>query len=160
MPKKTAILVVCLGNICRSPAAEGALRFVAEREGRLDDFIIDSAGTGSWHIGDAPDLRSQAACRKRGFDIASHRARQVTREDFNRFDWILACDRDNYAALSDLMPEGCRAKLEFLLRFGEVKDAPIAVPDPYYGRADGFEYVVQLCLEAAEGILRRIPRTE
>ncbi len=108
------ILFVCLGNICRSPTAEGVMRSLVAAQGRQDEFFLDSAGTGDWHVGQAPDRRAQAACRRAGIDISSHRAGRVRREDFQKFDLILACDRENLRDLRAMMPEGSGARLAML----------------------------------------------
>ena len=132
----TALLFVCLGNICRSPLAEAAFRLEAERLGI--DVEVDSAGTGDWHAGEPPDRRALAVAARHGIDISGLRARQVRREDFLRFDHILALDRENLARLRALAPPGSRARLSLLLdhvpgREGE----PVA--DPYYGGDSHFD---------------------
>ena len=111
------VLFVCLGNICRSPTAEGIFRRLVEDADLAADFEIDSAGTGSWHIGQAPDPRAQAACRNHGIDISGHRARQVKATDFAHFDWILACDGENYADLMRMKPSGSRAQVALLMPY-------------------------------------------
>ena len=136
MARRPAVLLVCLGNICRSPLAEAALRHAAEAEGL--DAEIDSAGTGDWHIGAPPDPRAQAVARANGLDIAHLRGRQVARADFDRFDHIVALDHENLRVLKSLRPAGSRARLSLLLdhvpgRAGE------AVADPYFGDDTGFE---------------------
>lgn len=129
------LLFVCLGNICRSPTADGMARaMVAER--RLD-WTIDSAGTGGWHVRDPPDPRMVAAAASRGIDLSPLRARQVAAADFQRFDHIFAMDASNLANLERLRPEHARAALSLFLD-GD------SVPDPYYGGADGFEHVLDL----------------
>ncbi|HEX5184086.1 MAG TPA: low molecular weight protein-tyrosine-phosphatase [Allosphingosinicella sp.] len=126
----TAILFVCLGNICRSPLAEGAFRAEAERLGL--DVRIDSAGTGGWHVGEPPDRRAIAAARRGGVDIAHLRARRVRPEDFERFDLIVALDRDNLRDLRRLQPPGSKARLSLLLDHVEGREGqPVA--DPYHG---------------------------
>ncbi len=135
------ILVVCLGNICRSPTAEAVLRAKLDAAGLADRVIVDSAGTGSWHIGSPPDSRSQRHAAKRGYDLSALRGRQVTEADFHRFDFILAMDGDNLADLQRLAPDG---KLRAEVRLFADDD----VPDPYSGGAAGFEQVLDL-VEAA-----------
>ncbi|MDX1926415.1 MAG: low molecular weight protein-tyrosine-phosphatase [Pirellulaceae bacterium] len=137
------ILFVCLGNICRSPAAEGVLHTIAQRS--QADIQVDSAGTSSFHIGEPADKRMRAAAAKRGYDLTS-RSRMVTRRDFSEFDLVIAMDRNNYRELS-ILAGGTTRKLKMLSDFlGE--DWPRDVPDPYYGGDDGFEKVLDM-LEAA-----------
>jgi len=146
------ILFVCLGNICRSPMAEGVFRRVAEEEGLIDRFEIDSAGLGDWHIGQAPDHRAQKAARSRGVDISDQSARQVVDEDFDRFDLLLVMDRSNYAELKARAPHEARAKIRPFLDF-----APQAgtsdVPDPFFGGAEGFDHALDLIEAASRGLL-------
>ena len=145
----TSILYVCLGNICRSPTAEGILRKLAGDR----DLVIDSAGTGAWHVGDPPDPRAIAEARQRGIDISGLRARQVQAEDFHRFDQILAMDRSNLRALERIRPSGSKADLRLCLSdasgLGQTD-----VPDPYYD--GGFEQAYELIEAAAKGLLQRI----
>jgi protein-tyrosine phosphatase len=156
MPSKAMvthrILFVCLGNICRSPMAEGVFRRVAEEEGLIDRFEIDSAGLGDWHIGQAPDHRAQKAARSRGVDISDQSARQVVDEDFDRFDLLLVMDRSNYAELKARAPHEARAKIRPFLDF-----APQAgtsdVPDPFFGGAEGFDHALDLIEAASRGLL-------
>ena len=145
-----SILFVCLGNICRSPLAEGILRHLLSEEGRDQDFVIDSAGTGGWHIGSAPDSRAIAVAADNGIDISQLKARKVSPLDFDRFDIILALDRDNLRALEETAPRACRARTElFSTRaFGTVED----VPDPYYGDAADFEAVYRLLYRGCASI--------
>ncbi len=129
---KHRLLFVCLGNICRSPMAEGVFRRVAEEEGVLHLFEIDSAGLGDWHVGQAPDTRAQAAAANRGIDISGQSARQVTRDDYARFDLLLAMDGSNYEELTQAAPSDARHKIRRFLDFAPqvgTKD----VPDPFYG---------------------------
>ena len=145
------ILFVCLGNICRSPAAEGVFRRLADEAGLTDSFEIDSAGTGSWHIGDTADRRMRAAARRRGIELTSL-ARQVTREDFNRFDWILAMDASNLHHLQAMAPRGARAQVRLFRDFDP--EAPgTDVPDPYFGEADGFDEVLDIVTRTARALL-------
>jgi protein-tyrosine phosphatase len=146
------ILFVCLGNICRSPMAEGVFRRVAEEEGLIDRFEIDSAGLGDWHIGQAPDHRAQKAARSRGVDISDQSARQVVDEDFDRFDLLLVMDRSNYAELKARAPHEARAKIRPFLDFAPhvgTRD----VPDPLFGGAEGFDRALDLIEAAARGLL-------
>ena len=135
MKFRRSILFVCTGNICRSPTAEGVLRSLCKEAGI--ELHIESAGTGDWHIGQAPDERSQHHARNRGYDLSAQRARQVRLEDFDRFDMILAMDRGHLRALQKLAPAHHHAKIRL---FVEGQD----VPDPYDGGADGFEQVLDL----------------
>jgi protein-tyrosine phosphatase len=149
---KHRLLFVCLGNICRSPMAEGAFRRVAAEEGVLDRFEIDSAGLGDWHVGQAPDHRATWAAGQRGIDISGQSARQVGREDFARFDLLLAMDGSNYEDLAQLAPKDQRYKIRRFLDF-----APHAgtrdVPDPFFGEAEGFDHALDLIEEAARGLI-------
>lgn len=135
-PLTPSILFVCLGNICRSPLAEGALRAEAQRL-RLD-LIVDSAGTGNWHAGEAPDPRAQATARRHGIDISGLKARQVTPADFRRFTHIVALDHDNLANLRRMAPADAAAELSLLLDYVPGREGQ-AVADPYFGDDDGFE---------------------
>ncbi len=131
-----SILFVCLGNICRSPLAEAALRAEAQRL-RLD-LIVDSAGTGNWHAGEAPDPRAQATARRHGIDISGLKARQVKPADFRRFTHIVALDHDNLENLRRLRPDDATAELSLLLDHVPGREGQ-AVADPYFGDDDGFE---------------------
>lgn len=148
-----SILFVCLGNICRSPIAEGLFRHIAVKAGVFDDFTIDSAGLGSWHLGQPPDRRAQDALASRGIDISDLRARQVGPEDFERFDLIVAMDRSNRAGLIKLAPKDKLDKIRLFMSCApnlSVQD----IPDPFFGDKDGFDYVVQLVDAASRGLLR------
>src|SRR5687768_15096148 len=147
------VLFVCLGNICRSPTAEAVFRAVAAREAPELKIEIDSAGTAGYHIGEPPDPRSQEAARRRGYDLSVLRARQVAPEDFTRFDFILAMDRENLAALRELAPAAARSRIRLFLEFAPDADAP-EVPDPYYGGANGFEAVLDMVEAASRGLLQ------
>jgi len=156
----TAILFVCLGNICRSPLAEGAMRQAAEAAGVAHRFTLDSAGCGGWHAGEPPDRRSIACAARHGLDISSQRARQVTADDFDAFDLILGLDRDNVRHLTRLQPPGSRARIALYLEeaqnlsgnMGRAKD----VPDPYYGDDRDFEAVFALCAEASDALVKAL----
>jgi protein-tyrosine phosphatase len=155
----TRVLFVCMGNICRSPAAEGVFRHLVEQQGLSGKIIIDSAGTHDYHIGDAPDARSQAAAARRGYDLSGLRARQVVRDDFSTFDYVLAMDEANLGLLQQLCPEDCRDRLKLFLEFAD-DDALREVPDPYYGGAQGFEQVLDLVENAGRGLLREIIKNQ
>jgi protein-tyrosine phosphatase len=149
------MLFVCMGNICRSPTAEGVVRqLLAERAPELR-VQLDSAGTHGYHVGEPPDARAVEAASRRGIDIGGLRARRVRREDFDRFDLILAMDRENLKRLQELRPEQSKAQLRLMLDFAP--DAALEeVPDPYYGGAAGFEQVLDLLEDAAEGLLQAL----
>jgi protein-tyrosine phosphatase len=146
----TRILFVCLGNICRSPTAEGVMRRLVREAGLEDEIEIDSAGTGGWHVGAAPDKRASEAARRRGTDLAGA-ARRFDPADFDRFDLILAMDAENRRDLLALAPDDkARAKVR-MFRPGDLD-----VPDPYYSGDDGFEEVLDLVEEAARELLQEI----
>ena len=149
---KHRLLFVCLGNICRSPMAEGVFRRVAQEEGVLDRFEIDSAGLGNWHVGQAPDSRAQAAARTRGVDISDQSARQVTSEDFARFDLLLAMDGSNYDDLVELAPKSARHRIRRFLDFAPHVGAE-DVPDPFFGGTEGFNHALDLIEAASRGLL-------
>ena len=151
------VLFVCMGNICRSPMAEGVFRRrVKERAGHLR-IKIDSAGTHSYHVGSAPDNRAQAAAARRGINIESLSARRVVVEDFERFDYILAMDSDNRYDLEDICPSGYEERLHMFMKFAR-NSGVTDVPDPYYGGGGGFETVLDLVEDAAEGLLQHLRR--
>ncbi len=149
------VLFVCLGNICRSPTAEGVLREVAAREAPQLWLEIDSAGTADYHIGSAPDPRSQTAARARGIDISGLRARQIERRDFERFDYILAMDEDNLAQLERLRPRAARAQLHLFMSYAP-EIGQREVPDPYYGGPGDFDAVLDLASAAARGFIAAV----
>lgn len=151
------ILFVCLGNICRSPSAEAVFRAIAAREAPELTFEIDSAGTAGYHIGDAPDARSQEAARRRGYDMSALRARIVESGDFERFDLILAMDSNNLEILRKRAPAALRERVKLFLEFAP--DCGLdEVPDPYYGGPSGFEQVLDLVEEASRGLLVHLKR--
>jgi protein-tyrosine phosphatase len=149
---KHRILFVCLGNICRSPMAEGVFRRVAEEQGVLHLFEIDSAGLGHWHVGQPPDLRAQNAARNRGVDISGQSARQVKHGDFARFDLVLAMDEENYQELVQLAPSDARHKIRLFLDFAP-QATTTDVPDPFFGGPEGFDHAFDLIDQAARGLL-------
>jgi protein-tyrosine phosphatase len=151
----SSILFVCLGNICRSPTAEGVLRGIAAREFPGLPLFVDSAGTANYHVGEPPDRRTIAAARRRGYELAALRARQVAVADLARFDYVLAMDRANLEGLRQMSPAGARAHLGLFLEFAPECDAD-EVPDPYFGGVEGFERVLDLCEAGARGLLQRI----
>lgn len=150
-----SVLFVCLGNICRSPTAEAVFRRRVADAGLAERIHIDSAGTGDWHIGKAPDRRASAAAAQRGYQLEALRARQVSAEDFRRFDLVLAMDDNNLADLQALRPGDDDA---LLVRFLDVlgDDGPHEVPDPYYGGDDGFDRVLDLVERASDLWLERL----
>jgi protein-tyrosine phosphatase len=154
------VLFVCLGNICRSPTAEGVLRALAAREAPDLALEVDSAGTAAYHVGQPPDPRTRAAAARRGYDLSTLRARSIESADFERFDLILAMDRENLTVLRQRAPAHAHERLRLLLEFAP--DAPDEVPDPYYGGPNGFEEVLDLVEAATRGLLahlRERPRT-
>lgn len=152
------ILFVCLGNICRSPTAEGVLRQLAAREAPELKLEIDSAGIAAYHIGKAPDPRSQRAARQRGVDLSRLRARQVRARDFADFDVILAMDHDNLRCLEKMRPAGSRARVQLFLEYSPPDCAERDVPDPYYGEGDGFERVLDLTHAASRGLIESLQK--
>src|SRR5690606_15052356 len=151
--RKPSVLFICTGNICRSPTAEGILRKRVEELGL--EVTVDSAGTHGYHVGDTPDPRSVKAAAKRGYDISRLKARRISGEDFERFDFVVALDGEHMRLMRRSCPPELQHKLYELMAF-----APDAnhreVPDPYYGPADGFELVLDLLEEAIEGLLKEI----
>ncbi|MBO2981530.1 low molecular weight protein-tyrosine-phosphatase [Burkholderia pseudomallei] len=156
--KIVAICFVCLGNICRSPTAEGVMRHQVAAAGLDGAIEIDSAGTGDWHVGEAPDARAQQAARARGYDLSALRARQIGDADFERFDLVLAMDGANLAALRKRCPPQYRGKVRLLMEFaGDGSAGDIA--DPYFGGARGFEQVLDQCEAACRGLLDSLRET-
>ena len=152
-----SILFVCMGNICRSPTAEGVFRHHAGQAGLLERLHIDSAGTHAYHVGEPADHRARAAAERRGISLEGIYARRVSSDDFERFDYILAMDEDNLARLRRDSPEEHLRKLRLFLEFADTHETE--VPDPYYGGAAGFEYVLDLVEEASRGLLATLART-
>jgi len=150
------ILFVCMGNICRSPTAEGVFtRLLRERAPELT-VEVDSAGTHDYHVGEPPDRRAIAAAARRGVDISTLRARRVDAEDFARFDLIVAMDQDNRSTLLRMSPASLHERIRLLMEFAGDVEGMLDVPDPYYGGAVGFERVLDLVERAAEGLLREV----
>ncbi len=154
---KISVLFVCMGNICRSPTAEGVFRKVVSDAELDEDILVDSAGTHAYHVNEPPDRRAQAAAERRGFPLDDIRARRVSSEDFERFDYILAMDEDNLRILKEDAPERQRCKIRLFLEFAGAR-REMEVPDPYYGGADGFEQVLDLVEEASQGLLETLRR--
>jgi protein-tyrosine phosphatase len=150
-----ALLVVCTGNICRSPTAEGVLRHIARERGLADRVHVASAGTHDYHVGEAPDPRSVEHASKRGYDLSSQRAMQVAKRHFEEFDYILAMDRGHLRILKQMQPQGSRVKLGLFLEASGRWNGE-DVPDPYYGGDAGFERVLDMVEEAGRRWLDRI----
>lgn len=153
---KIKLLFVCMGNICRSPSAEGVFQKLLDDTDLNHQFIIDSAGTHAYHVGQPPDSRSQQAAAARGVEIGHQLARQVTVADLDNFDLLLAMDKQNYHAMqelavSDLQRQRIRLMMEFATQLPEQE-----VPDPYYGQGQGFERVLNLLEQAADGLLQTL----
>jgi len=153
--KQRSVLMVCMGNICRSPTAEGVLRHKLREAGLADSVTVDSAGTHAYHVGEPPDPRSMRHAQRRGYDLTSLRARQVVDADFERFDLILAMDWGNLALLDEACPSRHREKLHRLTEFALRSSSPV-VPDPYQGGAQGFEHVLDLVEDACDGLIRHL----
>jgi protein-tyrosine phosphatase len=148
------VLMVCLGNICRSPTAHAVFQQRLVAAGLHDQVLVDSAGTGDYHIGAAPDVRTRAAGAARGYDMSALRARQVRAEDFLDFDFLLAMDENNLRDLERQCPPAHRHKLRLFMDFAN--DRGRSVPDPYYGEAESFQQVLDLVECAADGLLLHI----
>ena len=155
--EKVSILFVCMGNICRSPTAEGVFRHLVQQEGHDSWITTDSAGTHAYHVGNQPDHRTQKTALSRGIDLSDLRARQAIANDFNEFDYILAMDDDNYMLLEEICPAGLEDKLSLFLDFSN-EYSENQVPDPYYGGDHGFEHVFDLVDSASRGLLEDITK--
>jgi len=151
------VLFVCLGNICRSPTAHGVFQAMVDAQGLGEQILVDSAGTAAWHEGKAPDPRSCDFAARRGYDLAPLRARQALREDFERFDYILAMDSENLSNLKQLQPDSGGAQLSLLLQFSAAAERA-DVPDPYYGNGQGFDLVLDLIEDACTHLLSHIKK--
>ena len=147
------VLFVCLGNICRSPTAEGVFRKILEDNALAQDIMVDSAGTHAYHIDQPPDLRAQQAAARRGIDMSASRGRQTIARDIEEFDYVLAMDRENYRSLTRIKgeSENIRLLLDYSENFSEDE-----VPDPYYGGSNGFEKVLDMIEDACQGLLEDI----
>ena len=152
---KSSVVFVCTGNICRSPTAEAIFLKLVNDAGLADRISVDSAGTHGYHVGEPPDLRTQEAAARRGYDLSRLRARKFQREDFHRFDLVLAMDRDNHGILARLAQPSAGHRLgmmmEYASRFRETE-----VPDPYYGGPAGFDRVLDMLEDASQGLLESI----
>ena len=156
MADSVRLLMVCLGNICRSPTAEGIVRARVAEAGLDDRVTVDSAGTGDWHVDCSPDPRAIATAAGHGVDISHLRGRQLSARDFDEFDWLLCADRSNLRDVRALAPDAAaRSRVQLLLDWAGV-EADAEVPDPYTGGADQFEHVWRLLERAADGVVRRL----
>lgn len=149
------VLFVCMGNICRSPTAEGVFRKLVQDAGLAGNIEIASAGTHAYHVGKPPDARAQEAAHRRGIDLSSQRAIHATRDHLKRFDYVVAMDRDNYDDLIDICPDGCECKIRMFLEFAPNRPER-EVPDPYFGGDAGFDRVLDMVEEASRGLLEDI----
>ncbi len=154
---KVSVLFVCMGNICRSPTAQGVFESLVAEAGLETRVRIDSAGTHAYHVGDPPDQRATAAAAQRGIDLSRQRARRIETDDFARFDYVLAMDSSNYEDLLRICPQPQRHKVRLLLEFAAT-DTVRDVPDPYYGGAQGFVRVLDLVEQGTRGLLADIRR--
>ena len=148
------VLFVCMGNICRSPTAEGVFRHKVKESGMQDSIHIDSAGTHAYHVGNPPDQRAQAAALRRDIDLSGQRARRVSLEDFSAFDYVIAMDESNRYDLEAICPAGYEDRIHMFLDFADSDQRE--VPDPYYGQGRGFEIVLNLVEDASDGLLAHI----
>lgn len=153
---RTAVLFVCTGNICRSVTAEGVFRKMVDDAGLGHAILADSAGTHGYHVGDAPDPRTQVAARRRGYDLSGLRARRIERRDFARFDLLLAMDDEHYRILAPMASElAVGHKVRMMMSCARHADRTV-VPDPYYGGPEGFELVLDLLEDGCAGLLARL----
>jgi protein-tyrosine phosphatase len=150
--KTVKVLFVCMGNICRSPTAEGVFRKLVVEAGLSQQIEIASAGTHAYHVGQPPDPRSQEAAYRRGIDLSALRGRHATREHIERFDYVLAMDIENYEHLLDICPDGCEDKIQLFLEYAPNRPER-EVPDPYFGGTAGFDRVLDMIEEASLGLL-------
>lgn len=152
---RVKVLFVCMGNICRSPTAEGVFAHKLKEAGLDEHVEVDSAGTHAYHVGEPPDPRAQETAQRRGISLDKLRARKASAEDFDTFDYVLAMDRDNLSILAEICPVGAEHKLELFLSYAPGLESN-EVPDPYYGGPMGFERVLDMIEEAANGLLQDI----
>jgi len=154
-----SVLFVCMGNICRSPTAEGVFRHLVRTKGLENVIKVDSAGTHAYHIGEAPDSRSQSTAKARGVDLSTQRARKFQRNDFESFDYVIAMDNSNYEALKTQATLEQQKQLYLFMGFTDKWDDE-EVPDPYYGSGDGFTKVFDMVQAASEGLLKKIEKND
>ena len=154
----TKVLFICMGNICRSPTAEGVFRHRVTRAGQTDNITIDSAGTHAYHVGSSPDGRAQTAAAKRGIDLSTQRARRVSEDDFAEYDYVVAMDESNVEDLLDICPANYKDRVHLFLDFAKSQESE--VPDPYYGQGRGFEIVLDLIEDASSGLLEHINKSQ
>jgi len=152
--EKTSVLFVCMGNICRSPTAEGVFRHHVDKAGLSDRIIIDSAGTHAYHVGEPADRRARSAAQRRGMSLEGITARRVSTDDFENFDYVIAMDRDNLQILVDQSDDTYHERIGLFLDFADVSEDE--VPDPYYGGSAGFERVLDLIEEASRALLETL----
>ena len=154
--KKVSVLFVCMGNICRSPTAHGVFRKMVMDAGLEEVIEVDSAGTHAYHIGNSPDERSQQTALRRGLDMSDLRARKAKERDFDRFDLVLAMDRDNFTILEGYTSSATAGRLHLFMDFASDQWRTREVPDPYYGGPNGFEQVFDMVEDASRGLLQHI----
>lgn len=153
--ERIGVIFVCMGNICRSPTAEGVFLRHVEQAGLSDSIHVDSAGTHAYHIKEPPDVRAQRAAQSRGYDLSPLRARRVSAEDFDKFEYVVAMDYENHRNLQQICPPGLEDRLSLFLSFAPDSGVD-EVPDPYYGGVKGFDRVLDLVEAASHGLLREI----
>ncbi len=155
MDTKIHVLMVCMGNICRSPTAEGVLRHKLREAGLEGRVVVDSAGTHGYHVGAPPDERTQRHALQRGYDLSNLRARKIAASDFDRFDLLLVMDEDNLDRVLESCPAGRQSRLRQLMSFAPTAGSAV-VPDPYYGGAAHFERVLDLVEQACDGVVAHL----
>jgi protein-tyrosine phosphatase len=153
MSRPVRVLMVCTGNICRSPTAEGVLRRKLAQAGMAEQVEVESAGTVDYHAGSPPDHRAQQSALRRGYDLSRQRARQLRASDFERFDLLLAMDTEHLDRLVDMCPGPLVGRVKLLMDYSPTRARGISVPDPYYGAPAGFERVLDMVEEACEALL-------
>ena len=151
------VLFVCSGNICRSPTAQGVMQHLVAAAGLAGDVLVDSAGTGGWHVGEAPDPRSQLTALDHGIDLSHQQARKLTRDDFTEFDYLIAMDSSHRDRMRQICPPENQGRISLMLDHAS-KGAGGDVPDPYYGGDDGFELVFAMVEDACRGLLSKVIR--